>query len=413
MSLSPFSLCTLPDHALLEGLRAHAARDCGLEADLLVHLGEVDARKLHLAQGFHSLFIYCVEVLHFSESVAFQRIGAARAARAFPLILERVRSGELHLSGLRLLVPHLTQANHVELLDRARHRSKRAIEEMLADRAPKPDVRAEVRRVVEPSVASAALDLEASPRSPALEPEAPAPDPATGRTTLVPAATSSRPEVARPSTEPLGESRYKIQFTAGPEAYAKLCQAQALLCHQIPDGDLAQLFERALDALLRETRRTRFAETSRPRAERTELEDSPGPASRHIPAAIRRAVVARDGERCTFVAHGRRCAARDALEFHHVVPFARSKRHLAQEITLRCRAHNGYAATQDFGAEHMARFQRRDRAPTVASPGASCGAAGSQPPASAREGAPGLPARDRIEPRDPHGRPLEPSVLRE
>ena len=82
MSLSPFSLRTLPDHALLEGLRALAARDSCLEADLLVHLGEVDASKLHVAQGFSSLFAYCMDVLHFSESVAFQRIGAARAARA-------------------------------------------------------------------------------------------------------------------------------------------------------------------------------------------------------------------------------------------------------------------------------------------------------------------------------------------
>ena len=110
-------------------------------------------------------------------------------------------------------------------------------------------------------------------------------------------------------------------------------------------------------------------------------------------------MVARDGERCTFVAHARRCAARDALEFHHVVPFAHSKRHRAHEITLRCRAHNGYAATQDFGAEHMARFQRRDRAFTVAGPGTSCGAAELQPPASTREA--------------PHGRQPDPGVLRE
>ncbi len=389
MSLSPFALQNVPDHALLEGLRALAVRDSGLEADLLVHLGEVDARRLHLAQGFSSLFAYCLEVLHFSESVAFQRIGAARAARAFPLILERVRRGELHLSGLRRLLPHLTPANHVELLDRARHRSKRAIEEMLADRAPKPDAPPAVRRVIQPAAAPPALERPAATPSPGAESVAriPMPPPA-----------PPRQEGKPPSTEPLGESRYKIQFTAGPAAYAKLCQAQALLRHPIPDGDLARIFERALDALLREARRTKFAETSSPRAKRADVETVPGPTSRHIPAAIRRAVVARDGERCTFVAHGRRCAARDGLEFHHVVPFARSKRHRVQEITLRCRAHNGYAATQDFGAEYMARF-RRERPSTVAGPGASCAAADLQTPASPVEA--------------PHRRPLDSSVLRE
>ena len=66
MSLSTFSLRTAPDHVLLEGLKQLAARDTDLEADLLVHIGEVDSRRLALAKGFRSLHAYCVEVLHFS-----------------------------------------------------------------------------------------------------------------------------------------------------------------------------------------------------------------------------------------------------------------------------------------------------------------------------------------------------------
>jgi uncharacterized protein (DUF39 family) len=68
---------------------------------------------------------------------------------------------------------------------------------------------------------------------------------------------------------------------------------------------------------------------------------------------------------------GRLCGTSDALEFHHVEPFARTHRHRLDEINLRCRAHNACAATQDFGAAHMARF-RRDCASTVTRPGASC-----------------------------------------
>jgi hypothetical protein len=135
----PFSLRTTPDHVLLEGLSALAARYAELEAELLVHLGEVDARGLALARGFRSLHAYCVEVLHFSESVAFHRITAARAARRFPEVLERIRSGELHLSGLRLLQPHLSEENHEELLDLARHRSTR-------DRGEARGSRAQARR---------------------------------------------------------------------------------------------------------------------------------------------------------------------------------------------------------------------------------------------------------------------------
>jgi 5-methylcytosine-specific restriction endonuclease McrA len=360
VSLAQLDLCSTPDHALLEGLKTLALRGAELEADLLVHLGEVDSRGLALELGFRSLFSYSVEVLHFSESVAFHRITAARAARRFPQILERIRSGELHLSGLRLLLPQLTAENCGELLDLARHQSKRAIEERLADRAPKPDVPAQLRRIPERTAISKPLMLDSPAPAPAM---ASAP---TAGPVPTPAALAVS---ARPSAEPLGGSRYKVQFTAGAETHAKLLEAQALLRHQIPDGDLGRIFDRALDALLRDVRRVKFAETERPHAKRAEAS---GPASRHIPAAIRREVAERDGERCTFVAgDGRRCGTRDTLEFHHVVPFARAHRHRVDEITLRCRAHNAYAATQDFGAEHMARF-RRDRASTVTRSGASC-----------------------------------------
>ncbi len=96
------------------------------------------------------MYRYCTEVLHFSEATAFHRIRAARAARAYPLLLERIREGAIHLAGAMLLAPELTPENHVELLDSARHKSKRAIEELLANRAPKPDVPARVRKLPDP-----------------------------------------------------------------------------------------------------------------------------------------------------------------------------------------------------------------------------------------------------------------------
>jgi hypothetical protein len=348
VSLSVFDLRSTPDRALLEALKDLSARGAEIEADLLVHLGEIDARGLALELGCGSLFAYCVDVLHFSESAAYNRIGAARGVRRFPQILERLRCGDLHLSGLRLLLPVLTTENCEELLDLARHQSKRAIEVRLADRAPKLDAPTVVRRLPERVAVSKPLVLESL---------APA----------TPAAVSAGPS-ARSSTEPLGGSRYKVQFTAAPEMHAKLREAQALLRHQIPDGDLGRIFDRALDALLRDVRRAKFADAPHPRAERAE---APGSVSRHIPAAIRRVVAKRDGERCTFVSdEGRRCSARDALEFHHVEPFAYEPRHRLDGITLRCRAHNALAATHDFGAAHMAQFRRED-ASTATRPGAS------------------------------------------
>jgi len=65
---------------------------------------------------------------------------------------------------------------------------------------------------------------------------------------------------------------------------------------------------------------------------------------------VKRPVVAKDGGRCTFVArNGRRCEERRFLEFHHVVPHAAGGKPTADNIELRCRAHNGHEVDRYFG----------------------------------------------------------------
>ena len=336
------ALETLSNSELLQTLAKLVCRDRNIEADLLAHLGEVDSRRLYAAEGFPSLFKYCIEVLQFSEATAFYRIRAARLGRTYPIVLERVRRGELQLAGVTVLAAHLTPENHLELLDRARHKSKLEIEEFLANRAPKPEVRAAVWKLPR------TRKVRGVPSPPLATSMVPAPAPRS----------NSR------APEPLGEKRFKIQFTASQALCDKLREVQALLRHQIPDGDLAEVFGRALTLLGDEARRKKFAETSRPRRSVTRKVRTKG-ASRHIPAEIKRAVVVRDGHRCAFVTEsGRRCGSADLLEYHHVEPWVRSRYHSVVGTELRCREHNLYAAEQDFGPDHMARFRERSGAPS-------------------------------------------------
>src|SRR5436189_6449030 len=104
----PEPLAGLPSQQLLARVRELVKRGNGLEAELLAHLGEVDARRLYLDEGCSSMFAYCQRVLHFAEGVAYKRILAARAARRHPEILEAVRRGELHLTAVGLPAAKLT-----------------------------------------------------------------------------------------------------------------------------------------------------------------------------------------------------------------------------------------------------------------------------------------------------------------
>ena len=97
--------------------------------------------------GRPSLFVYCTRVLHLSEHAAYGRIAAARAGRRLPTILEMLQRGELTLTSIGLLAPHLTINNHFEVLARAKHRSRREVEELVASLQPKPDAPETVRRI--------------------------------------------------------------------------------------------------------------------------------------------------------------------------------------------------------------------------------------------------------------------------
>jgi hypothetical protein len=153
-----------------------------------------------------------------------------------------------------------------------------------------------------------------------------------------------------------------------------------MLGHAIPSGDLAAVLDRALDALLAQLDRRKFAATrpgpatapatapALPLGPRERQRKAPSPhgrapgravQSRYVPAPVRRAIWERDQGRCTFTsAAGHRCATRSLLEFHHVEAFARGGQATVEGMRLRCRTHNQHEAEREFGAD----FMRRKRA---------------------------------------------------
>jgi hypothetical protein len=284
------------------------------------------------------------------------------------VLLEYLAEGAVTLTTVGLLAPHLTEANHREVLTAARYRSKRQVEELVARLHPQPAVPTLVRRLPSPRLAAAsapelsevptdvpadaatsnappALDLDAAGLS-RLMPAGPAGAGLSGPLTAGLAASAASARPTRPATvEPLAPERYKVQVTVDKETYDRLRFAQALLRHQIPDGDVAAIVGRAVGALVEALLKEKVAATERPRES-----SATTPHSRHIPAAVKRAVWLRDGGRCAFVSRrGRRCAEEGLLEFHHVKPFAVGGAATMENIELRCRAHNRDEAERFFG----------------------------------------------------------------
>ena len=139
-----------------------------------------------------------------------------------------------------------------------------------------------------------------------------------------------------------------MEFTARAELRDKLDRARELLSHAVPSGDLGELFERALDALIEKETRQRLG-AGRPRKQRQLKEDS-----RHIPVEIARAVWERDQGQCAFVnAEGRRCSERRFLTLEHRHPFALGGPPTLENICLLCASHNLQSARAVFGEQHV------------------------------------------------------------
>jgi 5-methylcytosine-specific restriction endonuclease McrA len=373
-----YSLTHLGDRELLRDLATLVARDRQTTALLLAHVAEVDERRLYLPAAYPSMHAYCVKELRLSEDAAYKRITAARLARQFPAIFEAIADGRLHLSAVMTLAPYLKHENADELLRAAAHKTRSELERLLAERYPT----SELLPIVEVVPASS---CQLAP----------------GRVSFSGAEHSGAPAVesgtadAPARVECVAPQRFALHVSIGESTRDKLHRAQELLGHQLPTGDIAAVLDRALDALLEQCERQKFAATSRP-----QRKPRATASARHIPARVRRAVRERDGDQCTFVSEaGRRCEARTRLEFDHIEPVARGGESTVANLRLRCSAHNQFAAECEFGSEFMrgkraaardaaaARARAKAAAParssTAATPAASAGMALTQPEATA------------------------------
>ncbi|HXK19557.1 MAG TPA: hypothetical protein VNG33_17225, partial [Polyangiaceae bacterium] len=135
-----YDLAHLSDDELLTSTRRLVGASNQLFAALLAHLAEVEARGIHRTRACASLYTYCIYELRFSEDAAARRSSAAKFVKRFPALLDAVAAGELHLTGLLMLGPHLTEENHVEVLGRAKFRTKKEIARLIRILDPLPHV---------------------------------------------------------------------------------------------------------------------------------------------------------------------------------------------------------------------------------------------------------------------------------
>ncbi len=365
----------LSDDEVLANLGGVIGSRRKITAQLVAYLGEVEARRLDVREACSSMYEFCCRKLKLSEGSAHRHIAAARIARKYPMVLDLLREGRIHVTALSMLQRYLDKENHAELLAAACDKSKAEVELLIRSRFPKEDVADSIRLL--PVQACLGGDAAAAGQSVGVAAQTVAADsgPATlaagdasawtdlgsaiaeraglGRPFAAAASLSARADAgflateSRPRVSPLSAERFHVQFSAGAALKDKLERALDLMSHSNPKRDLATVIERGLDLVLADLEKKKLGKTDRPRRSR-------GTKHGDFSREARREIYERDGEQCTYVSpSGERCRARAFLQLDHEDPRACGGAGTTLNGRLLCRAHNLFEAEKVFGRKYV------------------------------------------------------------
>ena len=311
MNTTNENIGTLSNSALLDRVTQITRKEIGTTVELLLHLNEVDKRKLYLELAHNSLFSYLVSDLNYCKGAAYRRIASARLAEAYPDAYRYLYSRELSLTTAALVSGVCLKQTKEEgrlLLESIRGKSKSEVEELLAKQRPVSKVREQLKPITlqeKPKPCSKAGTLFSPPpvkqnskkknnvflKTPEKE-------------SLV------SPENPVSATNPR-EALYQLSFVINPEAKNKLERVQTLMSNKGAkslESVFSVLLETYLDKHCPERRSVR---REKRKAKKKNAKPKSRILNRHIPAQIRDQVFKRDGLRCTYVSpEGVRCEAR-------------------------------------------------------------------------------------------------------
>jgi hypothetical protein len=319
----------------------------GAMADFLVALAEFDRGRLWVQLGFSNLFEYLHRELGLSRGSAHYRKVAAQLVQRFPEVVEPLRSGKLCITVVLELAKVITPENRAYVLPKFFGLSKQEAKAVAVEIRP--------AEVVPRKEMVAALPLVSRTPVGRVQPVelAPPVEPATAELPKGTAAPAFAPPKRGASFEPLTSDLRRLHMTVTKTFLEKLESARKGQGHAQPGATAEKVLEAALDLLL--------AQQAKRRAEVKKPQQNPRPAKNpgHVPAAVKRAVWARDGGECQWpVDSGGICGSTLRLEIDHVRPLGRVGQSTVANCRLACRFHNQLAARQVYGDDWMSRFTR-------------------------------------------------------
>jgi 5-methylcytosine-specific restriction endonuclease McrA len=309
----------LSNHDLVMSLKYLFENERKISRSILLHLKEINRRKLYADRGYPNLFKMLISEFKLSESSANRRIKAMLLLSDVPEFEKCISSGELNLSTLSMAQKHIR------------------IQEKLTGQKLEVRRKAEIVEQIKNKT-----QAEAEVKLMQLLPEA---------------ATCPKTIEKR-----ISESEVRLSINMPDRLKNKLKRLQELWAHQNPKMDYIELIEKSVDRvleredpMLRKSRSKKLnIEPQKPSATAAVAPDvgTIAPLKRqYLPIRIRALIHKNADSRCEYVDEltQHRCASRFLLETDHIIPVAKGGSNEVSNLRILCKTHNLLMARRHFG----------------------------------------------------------------
>ena len=226
-------LRNIKDDELLKSFSEAVSQERQSCIAVILHLAEIDRRRLYAKEGYASLFGYVTEKYHYCGGSAYRRIQAARLCQRFPEILSLIKDGRLNLTTLCLIAPHLHERNKESIIQKVIGKSKKEVEYLISSLF-------ETRAI---PMMDKIITLPPLKRKVEVQENAAS---ASGCKTAQKEAESSEPVFVKKEDLPKqeeAEQSVKIEFSANASLAKKIQRAKDLLRHKYPKARLEDTFD--------------------------------------------------------------------------------------------------------------------------------------------------------------------------
>ncbi|MEK2644988.1 HNH endonuclease [Bdellovibrio sp. BCCA] len=324
----------LSDENLEQNLKSLVQKEREILSDILLHIAEVDRRKLYLSKAYPSLFDYLTKHLGYSAGSAQRRIDAARLSRDIPEVAESLEAGSLNLSQISLLQKAIRQTQKEAHMAVPVGTKKEILNDLIGKSYQESEV-----------LVAKALNIEIK---------------------------------QTPKIQHQADESVRFEVSLSKDQWQKMEEMRSLLAHSLPNGSWDEVLEFIADKVIQQkTRRTSKGseEAKTPRSKIIRSAKSGNIHERHgsnlrqeenedleenilnhsevnlkkevsiqreyIPAEMRRMIFQRD-QCCQHIekATGRKCTSKWQLQIDHIQPVWAGGKNEPGNLQLLCAAHN-------------------------------------------------------------------------